>query len=202
MNINIQTTVANNRTPLSMIGSNLGKQFFQIEVRDCWPNFEAEKNAVQMENNQKLILNRSPRRYLIKAKDIISVAIGTDVTGDPVVFINPNSDGSADVTLPVTNDMVSYGVVTAEAVKEALKGGPSKKAFVDPKKLEGYLNEVNNKELSYIRTLKDSLNRMEQAILSAINDNSKKASDYIAQISKPASPSGNAPADVQINVHE
>ncbi|QOR57694.1 hypothetical protein [uncultured phage cr130_1] len=202
MNINIQTTVANNRTPLSMIGSNLGKQFFQIEVRDCWPNFEAEKNAIQMENNQKLILNRSPRRYCIKAKDITSVAIGTDVTGDPVVFINPNNDGSADVTLPVTNDMVSYGVVTAEAVKEALKGGPSTKAFVDPKKLESYLNEVNNKELSYIRALKEALNRMEQSIISTINDNTKKANDYMDQINKPANPSGNTPAGVQINVHE
>ena len=85
MNINISTTVANNRTPISMIGSNLGKQFFQVEVRDCWPNFEAEKNAVQMENNQKLILNRSPHRYCIKSKDILSIALGTDVTDNPVV---------------------------------------------------------------------------------------------------------------------
>ncbi len=194
MNINISTTVANNRTPISMIGSNLGKQFFQVEVRDCWPNFEAEKNAVQMENNQKLILNRSPHRYCIKSKDILSIALGTDVTDNPVVFINPNNDGSADVTLPVTNDMISYGVVTAEAVKEALKGGPSTKAFVDPEKLKGYLNEANERELAYIRALKDSLNRMEQAIVSTINDNAKKATDYMAQLNK-------GTADVQINVH-
>lgn len=202
MNINIQTTVANNRTPLSMIGSNLGKQFFQIDVRDCWPNFEAEKNTIQMENNQKLILNRSPRRYHIKAKDITSISVGTDVSGDPVVYINPNSDGTADVTLPVTNDMVSYGIVTADAVKEALKGGPATKAFVDPKKLEAFLNELNNKELTYIRDLRNSLNRMEQAIISTISENTKKATDYLDQINKPSTTTGNAPVNVQVNVHE
>lgn len=202
MNINISTTVANNRTPLSMIGSNLGKQFFQIDVRDCWPNFESEKNTIQMENNQKLILNRSPRRYHIKAKDITSISVGTDVSGDPVVYINPNSDGTADVTLPVTNDMVSYGIVTADAVKEALKGGTATKAFVDPKKLEAFLNELNNKELTYIRDLRNALNRMEQAIISTVSENTKKATDYLDQINKPSSPTGNAPMNVQVNVHE
>ena len=75
-----------------------------------------------------------------------------------------------------------------------MKGGPSTKAFVDPEKLKGYLNEANERELAYIRTLKDSLNRMEQAIVSTINDNAKKATDYMAQLNK-------GTADVQINVH-
>lgn len=199
MEINIQTTVSNNRTPLSAMGSNLGKQFFQVETRDSWPNFDAEKNAIQMENSQKLILNRSPRRYLLKAKDILGICITKDISGDAVLCINPREDGDADVKLPITNDMVSYGVVTQEAVKEALKG-TSTKVFSDPKKLCAFLNELNNKELTYLRELKESINKMEQGIVSTIADNAKKSADYIKQISVAVPETGETPK-VEINIH-
>lgn len=199
MEINIQTTVSNNRTPLSIMGSNLGKQFFQVDVRDSWPNFEAEKSKIQMENNQRLILNRSPRRYLIKAKDIVGLCVSKDISGDAVLCINPHDDGDADVKLPITNDMVSYGIVTQEAVKEALKG-TSTKVFSDPKKLCAFLNELNNKELVYLRELKESINKMEQGIISTIADNNKKSSDYIQQISVSIPPTGETPK-VEVNIH-
>lgn len=200
MEINIQTTVSNNRIPLSIMGSNLGKQFFQVDVRDCWPNFDQEKGKIQMENNMKLILNRSPRRYHIKAKDITGMCISKDISGDAVLCINPHGDGEADVKLPITDDMVSYGIVTQEAVKEALKG-TSTKAFVDPKKLCTFLNELNNKELTYLREIKEAINKMEQGIISTIAENNKKSSDYIQQISKPLNASGDAPMNVEVNIH-
>ena len=199
MEININTTVSNNRTPLSVIGSNLGKQFFQVNVRDSWPNFDQEKSKIQMENNQKLILNRSPRRYLLKATDIVGICIGKDISGDAVLRINPHDDGDADVTLPITNDMVSYGIVTQEAVKEALKG-TSTKVFSDPKKLCSFLNELNNKELTYLRELKEALNKMEQGIISTIADNNKKSADYIQQISVPV-PTTEGTPKVEVHIH-
>lgn len=202
--INISATISNNRNPISMIGSNLGKQFFTVEARDCWPDFEKEKASVGMAGNVQIILNRSPRRFKINAKDIVGIIVDSDINGDPVLKINPKRDGLADVILPITNEMVDYGVVTEEAVKEALKapyGEAPTKVFCDPKKLMQFLNQINEKEIGYIKALRDKLSKMEQGIQSAIADNVKKANDYYEQVTK-KNMSSTGTTSVEVNIHQ
>ena len=194
INVNVQNALSGNRNPISVMGANLGKQFFTTEVRDCWPNFEKEKNYIQMNDEKTLITNRSPRRYRINAKDIFGIIIDSDINDNPVIKINPHKDGLADAVIPISSEMKDYGVVTEEAVKEALKvggDGQSTHAFKDPKKLIQFLNALNQGELDCIKILREKLCKMDQSIQSAMADNTKKVNDYIDQISH-----------VEINVHE
>lgn len=194
INVTVQNALSGNRNPISIMGANLGKQFFTTEVRDCWPNFEKEKNTIQMNDEKTLITNRSPRRYRINAKDIVGIIIDTDINNNPVIKINPHKDGLADAVIPISSEMKEYGVVSEDTVKEALKvgeNGQSNHAFKDPKKLIQFLNALNQGELDCIKALREKLCKMEQSITSAINDNQKKVNDYMDQITH-----------VEVNVNE
>lgn len=195
INVQVQNALSGNRNPISMMGQNLGKQFFTTEVRDCWPNFEKEKNDIQMNNDKSLITNRSPRRYRMNAKDIVGIIIDTDINNNPVLKINPTKDGLADVIIPISSEMKDYGIVTEEEVKEALKNnteGISAKAFKDPKKLIQFLNALNEGEIECLKALREKICKMEQSIQSAIADNNKKVNDYMDQMNR----------TIDINVHE
>lgn len=197
INVNVQNALSGNRNPISLMGANLGKQFFTTEVRDCWPNFEKEKNTIQMNDQKTLITNRSPRRYRINAKDIYGIIIDTDINNNPVIKINPHKDGLADATIAISSDMKDYGVVTEEAVKEALKNANDPNstvthAFKDPQKLIQFINMLNQSEYESIQTLIDALCKMQQSIKSAMADNTKKVNDYMEQLN----------SRVDINVHD
>ena len=197
INVNVQNALSGNRNPISLMGANLGKQFFTTEVRDCWPNFEKEKNSIQMNEQKTLITNRSPRRYRINAKDIYGIILDTDINNNPVIKINPHKDGLADATIPISSDMKDYGVVTEYAVIDVFyyaydPNSTVSHAFKDPQKLIQFMNVLNQSEYDSIQTLIDALCKMQQSIKSAMADNTKKVNDYLDQLN----------SRVDINIHE
>ena len=114
-----------------------------------------------------------------------------------MIKINPHKDGLADATIPISSDMKDYGVVTEEAVKEALKNAndpnsTATHAFKDPQKLIQFMNALNQSEYESIQTLIDALCKMQQSIKSAMADNTKKVNDYMEQLN----------SRVDINVHD
>ena len=56
------TVVANNRKPVSILGSFLGTQYYKPEARATWPDFERVKMNVEQAGNVDLIVNRTPRQ--------------------------------------------------------------------------------------------------------------------------------------------
>lgn len=183
--VNLQTVVANNRAPISLMGSGLGTQFFQVDPRESWPNHAEDKARVIAEGNVELIVNRSPMRYRMVGKDIMNVSIETNVSGQAVLVINKHADNclEADVTIPIGKDMSKCSAITKEALKQALHGDKSK-IFADPQKLATVLNDLNRQEIARIDGLINILQKAKQGCESAITENEKKATDYKAEVVK------------------
>lgn len=185
-NVNVQV-VANNRKPLSIIGANLGTQYFTAEARSTWPDFEKDKLAVEQGGGIDLIINRAPRRYRIFGNDVTSVQIATDAIGATKVFLNKGED--SEVSLPITSDMSKVGVVTEDALGKALRGDKNM-IFSDPKKLASQLNAYNADEKNRCLALISKLQKFVQQIDSSIAENNKKADQYISEMTATANLGG------------
>lgn len=176
MNIEVNMqVVANNRKPISTIGSTLGGKIFKPSVREAWPNFDNEKKDVETNDNIELILNRSPRRYRMKDIDILSVSIHKDATGTSKIFFNENTDN--EFTIPVERGMERFGIVNDNAIADALRGDASK-IFADPRKLTNVLNTFNRDEKTRLMNLKSKIERMIQQVDATISENEQKSANY------------------------
>lgn len=176
MKINVESDViASNRKPISIVGSNLGGQYFNASAREAWPNYAEEKLNVEKGNNVELILNRSPRRYRMKGYDITSVIIAKDATGADKVFIN--KDEESEVSIPIAAGMEKVGFVTDDAIARALRGDRSM-IFANAEKLAQQLNNYNMDEIHRLKAIIDRCNRMIQQIESSVAENNKKVNDY------------------------
>lgn len=167
--------IASNRKPISIVGSNLGGQYFNTSAREAWPNYAEEKLNVEKGNNVELILNRSPRRYRMKGYDITSVIIAKDATGADKVFIN--KDQESEVSIPIAAGMEKVGFVTDDAIARALRGDKSM-IFANAEKLAQQLNNYNMDEIHRLKAIIDRCNRMIQQIESSVAENNKKVNDY------------------------
>lgn len=167
--------IASNRKPISIVGSNLGGQYFNASAREAWPNYAEEKLNVEKGNNVELILNRSPRRYRMKGYDITSVIIAKDATGADKVFIN--KDQESEVSIPIAAGMEKVGFVTDDAIARALRGDKSM-IFANAEKLAQQLNNYNMDEIHRLKAIIDRCNRMIQQIESSVAENNKKVNDY------------------------
>lgn len=167
--------IASNRKPISIVGSNLGGQYFNASAREAWPNYAEEKLNVEKGNNVELILNRSPRRYRMKGYDITSVIIAKDATGADKVFIN--KDQESEVSIPIAAGMEKVGFVTDDAIARALRGDKTM-IFANAEKLAQQLNNYNMDEIHRLKAIIDRCNRMIQQIESSVAENNKKVNDY------------------------
>ena len=179
--VNIQTSVAANRAILSVMGSGLGHQFFQVSPREAFPEYNKKRAAIAEAGNTELCLNRTPMRYHIFSHDIINVGVEENIAGQPIVYINKRGEGQYDVSIPFTNDMTKYSDVTIDAIKQAIKGDKTK-IFANPKKLAGFLNELNKVEKERCESMIKELQKAIQGCESAIVENEKKAAEYYRQI--------------------
>lgn len=183
--VNVQTKIAANRVKISKVGAQLGTQFFQAEARDGILEFEKRKREITTAGNNELFLNRTPIRCRMTEHDIVNISVDEipSAIGDPTValVINKDSDGTAEVTIPVSADADKTFICTTEAVSAALKGDKTK-VFSNPTKLAMQLNQINRTELANIKALRALLDKCEQGILSAISENEKKAKDYESQM--------------------
>lgn len=171
---NIDVVIAQNRGTLGIMGSTLGKQVFQVNPRESFPEFEKTKASVAAAGNQDLITNRTPMRYHIFGVDVHNVAVEENIAGQAVVLINKREDGTSDISIPISGDMNKFSNITKEAIKQAIKGDKTK-VFANPKKLAAFLNEINNAEVTRIDALIEKLQKAKQGIITAISENNKKA---------------------------
>lgn len=201
--VNMQVLAAN-RKPISIIGSTLGTAFFQTETRTCDSDFEKKKLMAEQNGNIDIVLNRAPRRFRMTDHDIISVKYGTDAVGSPKVILNEGL--SCEVSMPITADLSSVGIVTSDALKKALSGDKSI-IFSNAKKLANQINQLNRDELARVDAAITDLQKARQSILTAIQDNDKKANKYEQELLE-STPKGYNPEgptvltpEVQVNIH-
>lgn len=173
------TVVANNRKPLSVVGANLGTQYFKVSARASDPDYEKKKIEVEQAGNIPLILNRPVYRYRISGHDILSVMVGTDAAGATKVFLNKDMDG--EVSIPVTPGIERIGNVTDDALKKCIRGDQNI-IFSDPVKLAQQANVLNLDEKARLVALRDETNKLIAQIDSAVNDNNKKADTYRTEL--------------------
>lgn len=186
VNVKIQTKVAEHRQAISTVASMVGKQFFTVESRSIWEGaetgFEKDKAAIAADGNKKFILNRSPRKYLIKDHNILGACLGTDpVTEEVVLNINPQPDGTAELSIPVSDDMVKEGIVTPDAIKAALNGEKPNSFFLNANKIVPFINKANLFEVSNLETLRATIDKMIQNLKTAVAQNQKKAEEAESQ---------------------
>jgi predicted DNA-binding protein YlxM (UPF0122 family) len=202
LNIQTQTTIAQNRAILSVMGSSLGKQIYQVSPRESFPDHAKKVAAIAAAGNVELTVNRTPMRYHMFGIDVANVSVEENVANQTVLLINKKDDGTADITLPISNDMTKYSDVTKDAIKQAIKGDKTK-VFANPAKLAMFLNEINRAEISRIEKLIEALEKAKQGIKSAIAENEKKSADYdreIADSTPKVDLTVNTDSGVQVNI--
>ena len=169
--------ISNNRKNLAIIGSNLGGQFHQVDVRPSIPNFDDEASRIASEGNVELFFNRTPKRYRMVSRDIINIGTKADVTNQPIVYINQDENGLSEVQIPFSSDMNEFASINDNALKEAIKGDKTK-IFADPEKLVPQLNAINNKEIRNIEHLEKILGKIKKQIEDTIAENNRKVITY------------------------
>lgn len=181
IDVNVQMKVAQHRQLVSQFGSNLGTQFFTIEGREIWQGgkdgFEVAKKEVADGTNKGFILNRSPKKFLLKDHEILCTCVCKDpITEEVGVAINPNGKGDYDLFLPLSKDIIKAGSVTAENIAAALRG-EKQEFFLNAKAVVELINRANQQELDNLKALRESISKMEQNLMGAIAENKKKANE-------------------------
>lgn len=180
IDVNVESKISKNCQMISQFGSRLGTQFYKAEGREVWQGgkegFENDKKAIANGDSQAFVLNRSPRKFLIKSHRITGTQIVKDeLTGEVVVLVNPDGKGGYDLCLPITNDLIRTGVVTQEAVAKALKPGGEDNFFLNADNLVKIINHGNEAEVRNLTELRNRLDKMIQNIQAGIAENKQKA---------------------------
>lgn len=179
IDINVESKISKNCQMISQFGSRLGTQFYKPECREVWQGgkegFENDKKAIACGDSQGFILNRSPRKLLVKSHRIVCTQIVKDeLTNEVVILVNPDGKGGYDLSLPITDDLVRAGVVTQEAVARALKGEEGM-FFLNAESLTKVLNHANEAEVRNLTDLRNRIDKMIQNIQAGIAENKQKA---------------------------
>lgn len=194
LNVAAPSVVTNNVQLISKIGSNLGTQFFKVDVRMAWPGaqegFERDKKAVETGEKKGFVLNRSPRRLIAKNFLIAGTVLMTDPMNDDEIgiAINPKEDGSCDLFLPISESTLNtMGKTTAEAVAEAVKGEKDH-FFLDGKTLVAIINDAIKREIRYLEEHISLCQKMLTTLKGDISSNEQRAKAVEDQWIKSALP--------------
>lgn len=179
--INVNTPGVGQHVQLiSKIGSNLGTQFFKVDVRMAWQGgqegFERDKKRIETGELAGFILNRSPRRFLAKNFLIAGTVLKKDPVNDELVIeINPHEDGTCDISLPVNEHTLQVmGKTTREAIAEAIKGEKDH-FFIDGMALTRVLNDSMRREITHLEEIITSCQKMVTTLKGDIANNETKA---------------------------
>ena len=178
-NVQIDAVIAQNRKPFSILGSTLGTQYCKIESRLSIPEFDKKKLENEQSGGLNLMLNRSPRRYVVKTYDIKSVEAGINAEGSPIVTLNKD-DEQSEVRIPMIGEVSKIGMTTDEAIKKSLMGDKTV-FFSNVSKTCDEMNVLNRGEIARIDDMIMQLNKFKQHLLSAIDDNNRKKTMYETQ---------------------
>ena len=189
IDINIQTAIPQSRGIGSMVGSLVGQAYHKVESRNTWQggdegwNNDVEK--VRTGLSKMLMPNRKINKYMLKDVDIRNASYyKRPVTDEVGIAINLNSeDGTFDQFFPLNKDVFKLVKGTPEAIESALKG-EGENFFLNPAAVCAVINEANKGELAAVRSLKEILNKIEQNLIGAINDNTKKAQQFTKELAE------------------
>ena len=197
----VLNAISNNRKSLGVIGASLGGQFHQVDAKPSILDFSAESARIASEGNVELYFNRSPKRFRMLSHDVVNIGTKADVTGQPVVYINQDANGLAEVQIPFSNDMKDFAAINDDALKEAIKGDKTK-IFADPEKLALQLNSINHKEIKNIERLEKALASMKKGIEDTIAENNRKVITYKRELGINATDSISPKIEVNLSIGE
>lgn len=178
----IPSIVAENTQLISKIGGLNGTQVFKVETRLAWPcaskeEFEIEKRKYDTGEKKGFILNQSPIRILLKNILIAGVNLVYDLDGEICIAINPHEDDTADLILPISNNLLdTFGKTTRDAIKAAINGEKDS-FFIDGKEVASIVNAYMLKQVTQLEELKENINKMVVKLKGDISNNEKKAQE-------------------------
>ena len=186
IDINIQAAIPGSRGIGSMVGSLVGQAYHKVESRNTWQGgdqgWDADNEKVRNGLSTMLIPNRKINKYILKDIDIANACYHQrPVTGEIGIAINLRPDGTFDQFFPLNKDVFNLVKGTPEAIADALRG-EGENFFLNPMAVATVINDANKSELNAVQALKKILNSIEQNLIGAINENTKKAQKFAKEL--------------------
>jgi hypothetical protein len=131
-----------------------------------------------------LIPNRPIKKYMLKDVDIFNACYYSRGAGDSKevgIAINLHEDGTFDQFFPLNRDIFKLVKSTPDAINDALKG-QGDNFFLNPSAVARVINDANRVEVSAVDNLIKALNSIKQNLVTAINENTKKAEKFAKEL--------------------
>lgn len=188
IDINIQAAIPASRGIGSMVGSLVGQAYHKVESRNTWQGgdqgWDNDNEKVRQGVSTMLIPNRPIKKYMLKDVDIFNACYYSRGAGDSKevgIAINLYEDGTFDQFFPLNRDIFKLVKSTPDAINDALKG-QGDNFFLNPSAVARVINDANRVEVSAVDNLIKALNSIKQNLVTAINENQKKAEKFAKEL--------------------
>ena len=188
IDINIQAAIPASRGIGSMVGSLVGQAYHKVESRNTWQGgdqgWDNDNEKIRQGLSTMLIPNRPIKKYMLKDVDIFNACYYSRGAGDSTevgIAINLHEDGTVDQFFPLNRDIFKLVKSTPDAINDALKG-QGDNFFLNPSAVARVINDANRVEVSAVDNLIKALNSIKQNLVTAINENQKKAEKFAKEL--------------------
>lgn len=188
IDINIQAAIPASRGIGSMVGSLVGQAYHKVESRNTWQGgdqgWDNDNEKIRQGLSTMLIPNRPIKKYMLKDVDIFNACYYSRGAGDSKevgIAINLHEDGTFDQFFPLNRDIFKLVKSTPDAINDALKG-QGDNFFLNPSAVARVINDANRVEVSAVDSLMKALNSIKQNLVTAINENQKKAEKFAKEL--------------------
>lgn len=188
IDINIQAAIPASRGIGSMVGSLVGQAYHKVESRNTWQGgdqgWDNDNDKIRQGLSTMLIPNRPIKKYMLKDVDIFNACYYSRGAGDSKevgIAINLHEDGTFDQFFPLNRDIFKLVKSTPDAINDALKG-QGDNFFLNPSAVARVINDANRVEVSAVDNLMKALNSIKQNLVTAINENQKKAEKFAKEL--------------------
>jgi len=188
IDINIQAAIPASRGIGSMVGSLVGQAYHKVESRNTWQGgdqgWDNDNDKIRQGLSTMLIPNRPIKKYMLKDVDIFNACYYSRGAGDSKevgIAINLHEDGTFDQFFPLNRDIFKLVKSTPDAINDALKG-QGDNFFLNPSAVARVINDANRVEVSAVDNLIKALNSIKQNLVTAINENQKKAEKFAKEL--------------------
>ena len=188
IDINIQAAIPASRGIGSMVGSLVGQAYHKVESRNTWQGgdqgWDNDNEKIRQGLSTMLIPNRPIKKYMLKDVDIFNACYYSRGAGDSKevgIAINLHEDGTFDQFFPLNRDIFKLVKSTPDAINDALKG-QGDNFFLNPSAVARVINDANRVEVNAVDSLIKALNSIKQNLVTAINENTKKAEKFAKEL--------------------
>lgn len=188
IDINIQAAIPASRGIGSMVGSLVGQAYHKVESRNTWQGgdqgWDNDNEKIRQGLSTMLIPNRPIKKYMLKDVDIFNACYYSRGAGDSKevgIAINLHEDGTFDQFFPLNRDIFKLVKSTPDAINDALKG-QGDNFFLNPSAVARVINDANRVEMNAVDSLIKALNSIKQNLVTAINENQKKAEKFAKEL--------------------